>query len=379
MAKIIRIGLEGGDVAGKSDAEPFLRKKLEEKGVEFIFIPEVASRIINQYGLDPRELRERDPRRYFDFQLLILRSQLIEEALALEHAKKLKDENKLVVIATDRTCAGIPTYTSDEDYLRMLEMLEQDRMTIRDARYDAIIHMVTAADGALEAYQRSVGRNKARKKCPPDVAIAFDRQTQRACLGHPHHRIVDNSTDFNEKLERVWRHVERIIDPDPDEIEKKFWIYNRPDMSQFPVPFEPVKIFQTYLADSPGHRVRMRMQENGGRLYYETRKIPTEVPGKEKEKEKLIGYGEYLLKLKEKDLAREEIVKTRYHFIWKNQHFEMDFFHAPKEIRAITLLEVELLHENEPVEVPPFLGEFKEVTGDPRFKNTNLCKKSAAP
>lgn len=62
------------------------------------------------------------------------------------------------------------------------------------------------------------------------------------------------------------------------------------------------------------------------------------------------------------------VEKIRYFFPWEGRTFEIDIFggrHA-----GLELCEVELSSENEEVELPPFVG--REVTGDPRYYNSNL-------
>jgi len=52
---------------------------------------------------------------------------------------------------------------------------------LRDNRYDAIIHMVTAADGAAQFYAAIT--NEARYESVDD-AIDKDRKLQEAYMGH---------------------------------------------------------------------------------------------------------------------------------------------------------------------------------------------------
>lgn len=106
---------------------------------------------------------------------------------------------------------------------------------LRDQQYDAVYHMVTAADGAEEYYGNSTNpaRYETAEVCPPPPATvrhsrcgcgchsgwqvwrvrprplslqearALDKRALETYLGHPHLRIIDNSTDFATKMERV--------------------------------------------------------------------------------------------------------------------------------------------------------------------------------
>ncbi len=64
------------------------------------------------------------------------------------------------------------------------------------------------------------------------------------------------------------------------------------------------------------------------------------------------------------------IEKTRYLVRGDGCVFEIDEFHA--ENAGLVLVEVELRSEDQAVELPDWIGE--EVTGDPRFYNSNLAR-----
>ena len=71
------------------------------------------------------------------------------------------------------------------------------------ARYDAVFHLVTAAKGAEEAY--TFANNAARYE-NVEQAAALDDRIIAAWTGHPHLRVIDNTTDFEEKL------IRRVVD-----------------------------------------------------------------------------------------------------------------------------------------------------------------------
>jgi len=57
------------------------------------------------------------------------------------------------------------------------------------ARYTAVIHLVTAADGALAAYKRWP---EAHRSEPPGEAVRTDRLLQQAWGAHPRYHRIDN-------------------------------------------------------------------------------------------------------------------------------------------------------------------------------------------
>jgi CYTH domain-containing protein len=56
------------------------------------------------------------------------------------------------------------------------------------------------------------------------------------------------------------------------------------------------------------------------------------------------------------------------------QHLEIDVFEEPPDL---VVLEVELRHEGEAVTLPAWLGDWREVTGDPRYFNAALAHRDA--
>ncbi|HYK65280.1 MAG TPA: CYTH domain-containing protein [Patescibacteria group bacterium] len=65
---------------------------------------------------------------------------------------------------------------------------------------------------------------------------------------------------------------------------------------------------------------------------------------------------------------RPPIEKTRYRIVFKGHTFEVDEYGGAN--RGLTVAEVELKDANEQVELPDWID--REVTGDPRYFNSNL-------
>lgn len=103
----------------------------------------------------------------------------------------------------------------------------------RYRRYNAVFHMVTAADGA-EAYY-TLENNAARSE-DAATAIALDRKTRKAWSGHAHHYVFDNSTDFEGKLKRVVERISKLVGL-PSNLNRrsaKFLLKSIPDPKTFP-------------------------------------------------------------------------------------------------------------------------------------------------
>ena len=82
----------------------------------------------------------------------------------------------------------------------------------------------------------------------------------------------------------------------------------------------------------------------------------------------------YAEALRRADPARRPVRKIRYVVAHGDQTLEIDVFEVPS---GLVVVEVELRDEAEPVAIPAWLGEFREVTGDPRYLNADLARRDA--
>lgn len=91
-----------------------------------------------------------------------------------------------------------------------------------EKRYDAVLHMVTAAEGAEEFYNYS---NAARFE-NEEGARSRDHLLREAYLGHAKHLIVDNSAEnFEAKIRQSLRLVSSVVGlPTNMQIFKKFLV-----------------------------------------------------------------------------------------------------------------------------------------------------------
>eukprot|EP01094_Clydonella_sp_ATCC50884_P029378 TRINITY_DN9181_c0_g1_i1.p1 TRINITY_DN9181_c0_g1~~TRINITY_DN9181_c0_g1_i1.p1 ORF type:complete len:253 (+),score=55.19 TRINITY_DN9181_c0_g1_i1:509-1267(+) len=80
-------------------------------------------------------------------------------------------------------------------------------MLPESSRYDAVIHMVSAAIGAEKYYET----NEVRKESVEEAA-ELDRKCAAAYLGHPRHFFADNTTSFKPKLGKVLNYVLELMD-----------------------------------------------------------------------------------------------------------------------------------------------------------------------
>lgn len=87
------------------------------------------------------------------------------------------------VILCDRGTLDSKAYISPEGWQAVMDENGWSMVNIRDKRYDAIIHMVTAAEGAEKYY--TLDNNAARYESDLSVAIDVDKKLRAAWVGHP--------------------------------------------------------------------------------------------------------------------------------------------------------------------------------------------------
>lgn len=77
------------------------------------------------------------------------------------------------------------------------------------SNYDAIFHLVTAANGAIDYYTTL---NNAVRTESAEEASVLDEKTLLVWRCHQHHRIIDNSgKDFKQKMEKLSSSVIELV------------------------------------------------------------------------------------------------------------------------------------------------------------------------
>lgn len=168
-------------------------------GFNVIVVPEAASLIFSSGAL-------LDLENYTCTQAVEFQKNLMEIQLALENRfskllriRKLKNQKTAVIY--DRGLLDGSAYVDREQWE---VIMDENGTTEHDIlkRYDLVIHMVTAADGAEKYYQTE--NNEARSESTK-FAISLDRNLQKAYCSHPYHYVVGNYgvSSFSEKIQMV--------------------------------------------------------------------------------------------------------------------------------------------------------------------------------
>ena len=361
--KLYKIVITGGPCAGKTTAMSWIQNAFTKRGYKVLFVPETATELISG-GVAPWTCGSN-----LDYQKCQIRLQLEKEAIFEQGARSMKADKVLMVC--DRGALDNKAYMTPDEWKTLLNEFGTSEVELRD-HYDAVFHLVTAAKGAMDAY--TLANNAARTETP-EQARALDEQMIAAWTGHPHLRIIDNSTDFGKKLERLMAEITSFLgEPDPYEIERKYliaypdleWLESLPNC-------EKVEIIQTYLRSSrEDTQIRIRQRGSDGHyIYYRSEKRQI-TPVRRVEVEERLSKEDYLRLLTDADPETHPVCKTRYCLAQNNLYFEIDVY---PEWKRQAILEIELRSEQEQFEFPEGIHVIREVTGDKRYKNYALSHK----
>lgn len=355
-----KFALTGGPCAGKTTASAYLSEKLMDRGFLPLFVPETATlMMLGNVKTSSGFFKLRTFQKSVLDSLVHLERIFEDAAGACEHPKP--------VLICDRGIPDAKAYMPAEMYRDLLKELGLgSEVEVRDRRYEAVFHLRTAAYGAESFY--TTDNNKVRLENTIEAARESDDKTLRMWNGHPHLRIIDNSTDFAGKLKRLDQAVCSALGvPVPLEIERKY-VCAPVDIDAMPVPVQKIEIEQVYI--EPGEtRVRKRGQ-HGSYVYYFTEKHEVR-PGVRIETERFITAQEYEAAKRRMREDTRPIQKIRNCFVYENQYFELDVINLSA---PLYLLEVELTEENQTVKLPPFIKVLRDVTNDKDFTNFSLAK-----
>ena len=279
--------------------------------------------------------------------------------------------DKPVIIVCDRGTMDISTYLTEDFWNRIISEQGYTNTQLRE-RYDAVLHLVSAADGAEQFYTTANNAQRVEKADEKGLQIAreLDKRVIEAWTGHPHMRVINNHEDFDNKLNRVLKEISNVLGiPQPIEEERKYIVKltgNVPNSIDS-------DIVQTYLAGEPNCEIRLRKRrfEEKEVFVHTTKKRISDT--EQIETERQISSNLYESLLQQADPYRQTIKKHRKSFIWKGQYFELDSFESP--INDLMILETKGITKQESVKFPPFIQVVEDITGNTKYYNYNIALK----
>jgi CYTH domain-containing protein/thymidylate kinase len=360
------IVLTGGPCSGKSSSLAYLTEKLSDHGFMVFVVPETAT-LITDSGIDRRKMHR--ARQVAMYEEAILDLQLAFEETYRKAAERVFPDKKKVILL-DRGIMDIKAFVSDTEFADMLAKRGLHEMALRD-RYTGIIHLVTAADGAPEFY---TGENNTARIETPEESIMLDRKIRESWLGHPRLRIIDNSTDFQDKIARAFEAISGLIGlPAPLNSQERFVVKNFA-LKQLPV-HRTIQIEVMYLKSKDRKeeiRIKKRGQD-GSYLYFLSRR---RIAGTQAREEELLTEQHYLNLSKLIDPKTEILKKERICFVWNNQYCEVDRY---KDKHAgLNVLKIEPFDSaasGRKVEIPSFITVGRRITDEVEYDERYMVLK----
>ena len=362
MSEIKKIVLTGGPCAGKTTAMVRIIEHFTSLGFKVFTIPEIPT-IFSQAGMnyltDNKGL-------FYEGEKATLELQLGFEDRFMRMAAECHEPT---IVVCDRGAMDISAYMQPEMWEEITAAVGTNTQELRQ-RYDAVLHLVSAADGAEQFYTTATYAVRYEQMNEEGLRMAreLDKKVIKAWTGHPHLRVINNHEDFNKKLNRVILEISHVLGlPQPIIEERKYiveLIGEIPDCTES-------DIVQTYLVAEPGCEIRLRRRGwQGSFVNVHTTKKRTE-NNKVLETERQVSNSLYESLLQQADPYRQSIRKHRKSFIWKGQYFELDTYYEP--VDHLMILETKGVADQESVKFPPFIRVIEDITGNKRYYNYNLA------
>ena len=200
------IVLTGGPCGGKSSCLSQIKEHFMSKGYMVFCIPEMPT-LLMKGGCQYPGTENKD--KLIEFEVALLQAQLQMEDSFKQIAKSTG--HKYIIIA-DRGIMDIAAYMNPEDWATTQESAGITELDIMQ-RYNSVIHLVTAADGAPDHYKFgnvTDDNGVAVYRCePPEQAVELDSKIKAAWSKHHKHVVVGNDVaSFQEKIDKVIRSIE---------------------------------------------------------------------------------------------------------------------------------------------------------------------------
>ena len=343
--------LTGGPCGGKTTALARLSSYLRERGFEVITVPEAFTILAsNGFSMD-----------YFavDGMPSCVQNTVMDMQMALEDSfeRVLRAKGKPGVLLCDRGLCDGAAYVSNDDWDRFLVRRGVSSAEIREGRYNAVFHLVTAAEGAEKYY--TLDNNDARTESPEE-ARNLDKQTRAAWVGHPKLFVIDNATDFEGKLNKIVEIASEMVGlpSTSKQITVKYLLSDIPSVETFPtdVKYHLFEVEKVYLYDLENEKMendfaeeysfirkRTHLSRDGRRLgsSYGLTTVHITHDGKHIEVKRIITPREYNTAFKNRDTSRHVVKQKRMSFIWNMQSFNVHTYSEPLTVESLCIVHVQ--------------------------------------
>ncbi|KAF7988970.1 hypothetical protein HCN44_007280 [Aphidius gifuensis] len=371
--RVYKVVLTGGPCGGKTTGQTRLCTFFENMGWKVFRVPETATVLLSG-GIKFSDLTEAEA---YKFQENLLRTMIQIENTFFQLGETC---SRNCLIICDRGAMDASAFISKDKWDQMMSTNGWNNVDLRDTRYNQIIHMVSAVNGAEEFYSTE---DHACRSEGIELARELDYKAAAAWVGHPYFDVIDNSQDFESKICRMIECICQKLGIDTGDRLRassrkvKFLVKGPlPPDSEFP-PFQDFDVVHHYLeSKSSSQQARLRKRgQKGHWSYIHTIRRP-KMCGQVVEVKTQINHRDYLNIVSSRDDSHFTIFKKRRCFLINNQYFQLDIYREPAHprCRGLMLLETYTALYNDDLKniLPSFLSIEKDVTGNPDYSMFNL-------
>ena len=320
MKKIRKIVLTGGPCSGKTTLLSAIKNHFSKQFLVYT-LPEVATLTITS-GVDI------NPKNHSHTTNKNLTKERIKFQINLEkyYENISKSQKKETLIICDRGTLDSFAYTDKKTKTEILKSENWNYNYLCNNRYDLVVHLVTAAQGAEKYY--TLANNKARSESLEEARV-LDGLIAEEWIDHHNMKIIDNSiVGFEAKVDRVVKLIGSEVGVIIPRFHKKYLLgkkISEADLRRFLT----VKVFSFvdfifFLENDNGKRicwiVKRYFKKRDFFNFFIVDRVMDQDPVKRVQTQRTLNRDIYLEFLKKKKSGKSEIVRETHSFILKKNN-----------------------------------------------------------
>ena len=232
--------MTGGPKGGKTTAIAMLAEKLANMGFK-VYQPPSCTKITENGGFTTgrANISKMKPDILLKFAIAYIKMVIEFENYFYECAQQ--DGNPSIILC-HKGVMDIKGQMNPDTWEAILNETGWNEVNLRDKRYDVVLHLVTAADGA-EKYFGSDNREML------DSALHYDETVKQAWNGHPKLKIIGNfeGESFQNKMSQCFYKICSDIGlPTENKFFKKFLVDIPPNVTNFASLFPESLIYHYF-------------------------------------------------------------------------------------------------------------------------------------
>ena len=315
-----------------------------------------------------------------NFQKGLMRMQIALEDSFMDVALMVDDAP--VVILIDRGLLDGSAYVSRTQWQALIDDSNLNMVMLRDNRYDAVLHMVTAADGAEDYY--ATLSNEARYESVEE-AVEKDKKLREAYMGHKRWVLIDNNVEsFQQKINNAKTQIQNVLGHHTGSNFYKKFLLKKDDVKNpgtgVPVNFgvnqicEESTVTETFInyQSTEGKVLMASIEKKGSNLSYAYTLKTTILKGDQQvNKKRVISAGEYIELQQSKREDVNTVVCNRVCTIDSGLYMIFDYYPrvAGQPLICIIQVDAELLKKSgKRVSLPKYLNVEMEITDFEEFQ-----------